>query len=107
MAAPFRTYLDLTNTLIRELNEVELSSVSFANAKGIHKYIKDTINRAYFDICNAEDKWSFLAVGDQSDNYYGNVYNYNTHFNRNENDWDESGSGHTMISTLTVQEIAG
>ena len=73
MAAPFRTYLDLTNTLIRELNEVELSSVSFANAKGIQKYIKDTINRAYFDICNAEDKWSFLAVGDPSDNYYGNV----------------------------------
>ena len=43
MAAPFRTFLDLTNTLIRELNEVELSSVSFANAKGIQKYIKDTI----------------------------------------------------------------
>ena len=73
MAAPFRTFLDLTNTLIRELNEVELSSVSFASAKGIQKYIKDTINRAYFDICNAEDKWSFLAVGDPSNNYYGNV----------------------------------
>lgn len=40
-------------------------------------------------------------------NFYGNVYNYNTHFNSNDNDWDESGSGHTMISTLTVQEIAG
>ena len=50
MAAPFRTYLDLTNTLIRELNEVELSSVSFANAKGIQKYIKDTINRAYLSL---------------------------------------------------------
>ena len=73
MAAPFRTFLDLTNTLIRELNEVELSSVSFGSAKGIQKYIKDTINRAYFDICNAEDKWSFLAVGDPSNNYYGNV----------------------------------
>ena len=45
MAAPFRTFLDLTNTLIRELNEVELSSVSFANAKGIQKYIKDTIKK--------------------------------------------------------------
>ena len=40
-------------------------------------------------------------------NFYGNTFTYNTHFNSNENDWDESGSGHTMISTLTVQEIAG
>lgn len=74
MAAPFRTYLDLTNTLIRELNEVELTSSSFTNALGIQKYIKDSINRAYFDICNAEDKWSFLSAGDPSNNYYGNTY---------------------------------
>ena len=74
MAAPFRTYLDLTNTLIREINEIELTSASFTNALGIQKYIKDSINRAYFDICNAEDKWSFLSAGDPSNNYYGNTY---------------------------------
>ncbi len=75
MAAPFRTYLDLTNTLIRELNEVELTSSNFSSsALGIQKYIKDAINRAYFDICNAEDKWSFLSAGDPSNNYYGNTY---------------------------------
>jgi hypothetical protein len=74
MAAPFRTYLDLTNTLIRELNEVELTSVTFTSALGIQKYIKDSINRAYFDICTSEDKWSFLSVGDPSNNYYGNTY---------------------------------
>ena len=63
MAAPFRTYLDLTNTLIRELNEVELTSSNFSSySLGIQKYIKDAINRAYFDICNAEDKWSFLSA---------------------------------------------
>ncbi len=74
MAAPFRTYLDLTNTLIRELNEVELTSVTFTSALGIQKYIKDSINRAYFDFCTSEDKWSFLSVGDPSNNYYGNTY---------------------------------
>ena len=73
MAAPFRTFLDLCNTLLRELNEVELTTASFSSATGIQKYIKDVINRAYFDICNAEDKWSFLAVGDPSNDYYGNV----------------------------------
>jgi len=73
MAAPFRTYLDLTNTIIRELNEVELTTVTFTAATGIQKYIKDAINRAYFDICTAEDKWSFLSAGDPSNNYYGNT----------------------------------
>ena len=75
MAAPFRTYLDLTNTLIREINEVELTSSNFSSsALGIQKYIKDAINRAYFDICNAEDKWSFLSAVDPSNKYYGNTY---------------------------------
>ena len=73
MAAPFRTFLDLTNTLVRELNEVELSSVSFANAKGIQKYLKDAINRAYFDIINQEPQWPFLSVAESGavDPMYG------------------------------------
>ena len=73
MAAPFRTYLDLCNTIIRELNEVELTSTTFTSALGIQKFVKDTINRAYFDICNAEDKWNFLSVGDPLNDYYGNA----------------------------------
>lgn len=73
MAAPFRTYLDLCNTILRELNEVELTSSTFTSALGIQKFVKDTINRAYFDICNAEDKWNFLSVGDPLNDYYGNA----------------------------------
>tara|TARA_Y100000114_G_scaffold96569_1_gene89868 strand:+ start:2308 stop:3078 length:771 start_codon:yes stop_codon:yes gene_type:complete len=73
MAAPFRTYLDLCNTILRELNEVELTSTTFTSALGIQKFVKDTINRAYFDICNAEDKWNFLSVGDPLNDYYGNA----------------------------------
>ena len=73
MAAPFRTYLDLCNTILRELNEVELTSSTFTSALGIQKFVKDTINRAYFDICNAEDKWNFLSVGDPINDYYGNA----------------------------------
>ena len=73
MSAPFRTYLDLCNTILRELNEVELTSSTFTSALGIQKFVKDTINRAYFDICNAEDKWNFLSVGDPINDYYGNA----------------------------------
>ena len=40
MAAPFRTFLDLCNTLIREINEVELTSLNFNNAVGIQNLLK-------------------------------------------------------------------
>ena len=70
------TYLDLTNELLREINEVVLTTGSFAGAVGIQQHIKDSINRAYFDIINQEPQWPFLSVaqsGDVDPNY-GNVY---------------------------------
>jgi hypothetical protein len=70
------TYLDLTNELLHELNEVALTSASFANAKGIQKHIKECVNRAYLDIVNEEPQWPFLAVAASGDTdpFYGNVY---------------------------------
>ena len=38
MSAPFRTYLDLCNTILRELNEVELTSSTFTSALGCLLY---------------------------------------------------------------------
>jgi hypothetical protein len=46
------TYLDLTNELLRELNEVTLTTATFANAVGVQQHVKDSLNRAYFDIIN-------------------------------------------------------
>ena len=94
MTAPFRTYLDLTNTIIRELNEVELTAGTFTSAVGLQKYIKDAINRAYFDICTAEDKWSFLSAGDPSNNYYGNTSIETTAGSR----WYDLKSSQTIIN---------
>ena len=69
------TFLDLTNRVLRELNEVELTSLNFANAVGIQAHIKDCINRAYLDITIDEPQWPFLAVAESgtSDPMYGNV----------------------------------
>jgi len=44
------TYLQLTNELLRELNEVVLTSSNFSSAIGIQAHAKDCINRAYDDI---------------------------------------------------------
>ena len=69
------TYLNLSNELLREMNEVELTSGNFSSATGIQQHVKDAINRAYLDIVNEEPQWPFLAVGlsGDTDPLYGNV----------------------------------
>ena len=70
------TYLQLTNELLRELNEVVLTSSNFGDAVGIQGHAKDCINRAYSDIVMEEPQWAFLATGESgaTDPFYGNVY---------------------------------
>ena len=58
------TYLELTNELLRELNEVALTSSTFASALGVQQHVKDSINRAYFDIITEEPQWPFLSVAE-------------------------------------------
>ncbi len=69
-------YLDLTNELLRELNEVGLTTANFVSAIGIQAHVKDAINKAYFDIINQEPQWPFLSAGESGadDPMYGNVY---------------------------------
>jgi len=70
------TYLDLTNELLRELNEVPLESGNFSTAIGVQAHVKDSLNKAYFDIINQEPQWPFLTAGESGevDPMYGNVY---------------------------------
>ena len=67
------TYLDLTNELLRELNEVTLTSATFTSAVGVQQHVKDALNRSYFDIINEEPQWPFLAVNEsgETDPMYG------------------------------------
>lgn len=70
------TYLQLTNELLREMNEVVLTSSNFSSAIGIQAHVKDCVNRAYLDIVLEEPQWPFLSVGDSgtTDPMYGNTY---------------------------------
>lgn len=70
------TYLQLTNELLRELNEVPLTSANFANAIGVQAHVKDAVNRAYLDIVNEEPQFPFLALDSsgETDPFYGNTY---------------------------------
>ena len=69
------TYLDLTNEVLRELNEVVMTSVTFSTATGIQSFVKDSINKSIFDIANEEPQLPFFSAGASggTDPFYGNV----------------------------------
>ena len=69
------TYLDVSNEVLRELNEVVLTSGSFASATGIQGFVKDAINKSLFDVANAEPQLPFFSAGvsGSTDPFYGNV----------------------------------
>jgi len=46
------TYLVLTNRVLRELNEVEMTSSNFSSSRGIQTAVKDFVNKSIHDIYN-------------------------------------------------------
>lgn len=54
------TYLELINAVLREINEVEITTV--ASTRGIQTSVKDFINKSQRDIINSELEWPFTIV---------------------------------------------
>jgi hypothetical protein len=46
------TYLTLTNSVLRELNETELTSATFSSSRGVQTAVKDFVNKGIHDIYN-------------------------------------------------------
>ena len=69
------SYLDLTNEILRELNEIPLTSNNFTSAVGLQQFVKDAINKAIFDIANEEPQLPFFSAGlsGATAPFYGNV----------------------------------
>ena len=56
------TYLTLVNNVLRDMNEVELTSSNFASSRGVQTTVKDYINRAISDMLNSEINWPFTRA---------------------------------------------
>ena len=56
------TYLVLINNVLRDINEVELTSSTFSSSRGIQTSVKDFVNRGITDIINAELNWPFTRA---------------------------------------------
>ena len=48
------SYLELINGVLRDLNEVELTTNTFSASRGVQTAVKDYVNRAIDDIINVE-----------------------------------------------------
>lgn len=55
-------YLDLTNRLLRRINEVEIEQSDFASVRGVQALAKDAIQAAINDINSMEFEWPFNAA---------------------------------------------
>ena len=64
-------YLTLCNNVLRELNEVELSSSSFSASRGVQTSTKDFVNKAISDLYNAEVEWAWLHESTVQDTIVG------------------------------------
>lgn len=53
-------YLELINAVLREVNEVELTTL--ASARGIQSSVSDFINKSQRDIINSEMEWPFTVA---------------------------------------------
>ena len=67
-----KTYLSMVNELLVEINEPEVTTIS--GALGIQKFVSNAVNRAYFDIVDAVDEWSWLHTAAPQNEYYGNTF---------------------------------
>mgnify|MGYP001626681231 FL=1 len=56
------TYLNLTNRLLRKLNEVEIAEADFNITRGVQSLAKDAIRDAIAQINQAEYEWPFNAA---------------------------------------------
>ena len=56
------TYLTLINNVLRDINEVELTSSSFSSSRGVQTSVKDFVNRSITDIINSELNWPFTRA---------------------------------------------
>jgi hypothetical protein len=56
------TFIELTNKVLRRLNEVELTDTEFASVRGIHAIAKDAVRYSYNKIDQAEFTWPYNAA---------------------------------------------
>ena len=81
------TYLTLTNNVLRELNETELTSSTFASSRGVQTAVKDFVNKGIHDIYNETGEIPLLYSRTSQDLVVGdNEYDFPADFRKADMD---------------------
>ena len=81
------TYLTLTNRVLRELNETELTSSTFASSRGVQTAVKDFVNKGIHDIYNETGEIPLLYARTTQDLFVGdNEYDFPADFRKADMD---------------------
>ena len=81
------TYLTLTNRVLRELNETELTSSTFSSSRGIQTAVKDFVNKGIHDIYNETGEIPLLYSRTSQDLTVGdNEYDFPADFRKADMD---------------------
>ena len=81
------TYLTLTNSVLRELNETELTSGTFSSSRGIQTAVKDFINKGIHDIYNETGEIPLLYARTTQNLFVGdNEYDFPADFRKADMD---------------------
>ena len=81
------TYLTLTNRVLRELNETELTSSTFSSSRGIQTAVKDFVNKGIHDIYNETGEIPLLYSRTSQNLFVGdNEYSFPNDFRKADMD---------------------
>lgn len=56
-------FSEYVNIVLQGINEVSLTPQQINTARGLHQFVKESINRAYTDIVNDGSTWPWLQAG--------------------------------------------
>jgi hypothetical protein len=99
------SFLNLTNRVLRKINEVELTDTNFMSAKGMQALVKDSVLDAVSEINQQKWEWPFYAIENTMSLVVGeNEYGWPSDYKMA--DWDsfqiqKDGTYSTVSSSLT------
>lgn len=93
------TYLQVTNIVLREVNEVPMSEQQFINARGLQQFAKQAVNRAYLEITNSSREWPWLRAETST-----GKASVTLRTNSQENNIDRSSFSHVDWDTFYLTE---
>ena len=102
------TYLTLTNSVLRELNETELTSSTFSSSRGIQTAVKDFINKSIHDIYNETGEIPLLYSRTTQDLTIGdNEYDFPADFRKADMDSFSMGPKELVTNGEFASNITG